>query len=746
MNRRLTQLSTLVCRSRRVCVAVVIAALMSTLAGCGPNDPIQEVRERLAAGDVPGSLDLMRELVSEDADNPELLFIYAQLLVQTGQPGLAEWPLRKVMQDPVWFKRAAALLGSVEQAGGNFENAAAIYAEILEANPDDLNIRIRRANACAKSPPLFEEALAEVDRILERAPDELGAFKPRILAYLGMNRPEEAGKALEELGVRIDESQQDDNPISGWHCATMAIFASDSGDTALAQERWATCEEKFPTHSNVVSQSIEFHKSQGDLEAALKVAEVAFAAEPAEGGGYRLITAELLRLLGRPDEAESVLLEGVALTDDALNQSAVLLALTEHYKAVGNLKAAAEQLETVLEITRKSIGPQPDLLFSLAELLVLTHQQERALELTEQMTVAAHRSLVRARVAHDRKQYAKALKLYSETSRLWPQNAYAPYHEARAAMSAGLFDRAFKSYLLSIRVDDAATDARIHAARLMVAEGQLGSALEMLGSTRIPPSLESDLLTVEIVARTLGPVAAVNATNRMSQRRPAEFGQAIAAAARGASAREDSREAWTIIEPKLALDLPPNNHLPILRAAVKYAPGDVELAVTKPLVERAVESRPDAPYIREIEGMFFERSGARAKAVASYRQALGAEPGRVSVMLKLARVTAKSEPQQAIELIEGALQAQASVPQTFDPELFLTSISELAESPEVEALLESALELAPANGAIAYRLATSLEANGGDAQRVVRLATWAIRFQVATDEATALRDRAKARL
>ena len=147
-----------------------------------------------------------------------------------------------------------------------------------------------------------------------------------------------------------------------------------------------------------------------------------------------------------------------------------------------------------------------------------------------------------------------------------------------------------------------------------------------------------------------------------------------------------------------------------------------------------------------VTPIILEMAGPLAEAVATYRQALAAEPGRVSVMLKLARVTAKSEPQQAIELIEGALRAQASAPQSFDPELFLTSISELAESPEVEALLESALELAPANGAIAYRLGTSLEANGGDAQRVVRLATRAIRFQVATDEATALRDRAKARL
>ncbi len=745
MKRRITQLSPVVSRARWIRIAIVGFVVVSIFTGCGPSDPIQGVREQIDAGDLDGSIASLRQLLETDSQNPQLLFLYGRVLYMTGQPGLAEWPLRKAMQDPVWFERAARLLAISEQAGGNHENAVKLYAEILEANPDDLEIRIMRANACTATPALLEEALAEVERILERDPDELGAFKPRILAYLGLNRPEDAALALEELGVRIAEAQGEDNPINGWHCATSAILASDTGDMPLARERWAVCEEKYPTHPNVVSQSIEFHKRMGELPRALEVAEAAFAADPDPGAGYRLVTAGLLRQVGRPDEAESLLLEGSDQSESAVDQAAALLALTEHYKAVGNADAAVDTLDRALAISQQSFGPQPELLFALADLLIQNGDVERALKLSDQMSVATHRSLIRARVAHVRKQYAQALKLYAETTRLWPDNPYAPYHAARAAMAAGLFDQAFQSYLESTRVDETATDARLQAARFLKAEGRIVSAMEMIGSTRATRSAESELLLIELVARTRGRQAAVNLINQMSHRYPEYFGEAAAVAARGASEREDSQDAWLILKPLLALELPPVNQFPVLQAAVRYAPGDEELAIVKPLVERTVETFPDAAQISEIEGMFFERTGAQSEAAASYRRALAANPDRVTVLLRLARLTARAEPKQGLELVEHAIEMQATSAKPFEPDLFLAAISELPESPGVDALLESALELAPTNGRIAYELGARLEAQGGEAQRIVRLSTRAMRFQ-GGEQATALRDRAKERL
>jgi tetratricopeptide (TPR) repeat protein len=534
------------------------------IVGCGPSDPIEQAREQMAAGKYAESIELLRELIGVNPDDPELLFLYGRALVETGQPGLAIWPLRKAMEDPNWYKRSAMLVASLEATGGNMDNAAAIYAELLEEDPDNVDIRLQRANVCAKSPRLLEEALVEVDRILEIAPDELRAHKPRILAYLGLNMAEEAGQAIEELGERIEEQEDADAQLRGWHCATMSIFAQESGDDALAAERWAVCEEEFPTHPNVVGQAVEFHRDRGELDRAIEIAEIAFSDDSSVDSGYRILLADLFRRADRPEDAESLLLEAVA-DENAMIRAAGLLALTDHYKAVGNLPAAAGSLERALVIMQKNSGPQPELIFSLADLLIQIGDSDRALELTPQMTVAAHRSLVRARVAHDRKQYAKALDLYEDTTRLWPENPYAPYHAGRAAMSAGQFDRAFKNFLLAVRTQDGATDARCRAGRLLDAEGKPGSAVEMLSGGRAGTTVECRLLIVEILARTKGTVVASESASYMAKSHPNYFGRGIAAAARGTRERGDMDTAWKLVEPLLSQDLQSINSLPILR-------------------------------------------------------------------------------------------------------------------------------------------------------------------------------------
>jgi tetratricopeptide (TPR) repeat protein len=744
MTRTITQLSSVLCQTRRICSAIALLAITVMVVGCGPSDPIEQAREQMAAGEYEESLALLRELIGVNPDDPELLFLYGRALVEMGQPGLATWPLRKAMEDPRWYKRSAMLVASVESAGGNMDNAAAIYSEILEQDPDNVDVRLQRANVCAKSPRLLEEALAEVDRILEIAPDELRAHQPRILAYLGLNMGEEAGQAIEELGERIEEQEGVDDQLRGWHCATMSIFTQESGDDALAAERWAVCEEDFPTHPNVVGQAVEFRRDRGELDRAIEIAEIAFADDSSVDSGYRLLLADLFRRADRPGDAESLLLEAAA-EENPMYRAAGLLALTDHYKAVGDLPAAAESLERALVIMQQNSGPQPELIFTLADLLIQTGDSDRALELTQQMTVPAHRSLVRARVAHERKQYAKALDLYEDTSRLWPENPYAPYHAGRAAMSAGQFDRAFKNFLLAVRTEDGATDARCRAGRLLDADGKPGSAIEMLSGGRAGTTVECRLLIVEIMARTRGTVIAAESARYMAKAHPNYFGQGIAAAARGTRDRGDMNAAWNLVEPLLSEDLQSVNSLPILQAGVASAPGEEELALLRPFVARAVEANTNPALVREIEGMLFERSAALDQAATSYRSALDSEPNRITALFRLARITAESNPQGAIELIQRALVQQELSNDPFDPALFLVAIAELPDSPEIETLLDSALELAPWSGPIALRLGTMLEARAAENDRAMGLARRAIRFQQG-EEAVALRDRVQARL
>ncbi len=729
-----------------VCLFVFLGAFVVASSGCGPGDPVQEVREEIAAGELESSLDSLRELLAEDPDDSELLYLYGLVLTRMGQPGLAEWPLRKAMADPVWLVRAAKLAASVEMAGGNFENAAELYARVLEADPDDIAVRILRANACARSPQLFEEALAEADRILERNPDELGAFKPRILAYLGMNDPENANRVMEELGRRIEASEDSDDPIRGWYCATMAIFASDSGDMELAKERWAECEEKYPSNPNVVMKSVEFHKQQGELDRALEVAEAAFSGDAENASDYRYTVAELLRLAGRPDEAEALLREVAEDEDEtAIRRSSAWLALTEHFKTIGDLESAADALEHGLSITQQAVGPQPDLLFSLAELLIQIGQPDRALQLTNEMTVAAHRNLVRARVAQLRKQYGRALKLYEEVTRLWPENAYAPYHAAGAALAIGRFDRAFQNYLLSIRVDDGATDARSRAARLLAAEGRFETAIEMLVTGKGPRTPDAELYLIEILARARGATAGVNAAHQLGRKQRNRFGLAIEAVVRARGEADDRESVWHVLEPLLTEKLPPVNLIPILRAGLDWA-NDDRIEALRPLVTEAAASNPESADAQEIMGMLLERSGESEAAAERYRKALELDPDRSATLFRLARIEASTDSDAAVELIERGLAVTESLEKPLESRLFLRAVSAIGDAGPVPALLERALASDPANGAVAFRLAKVLEDRDARPDRIVALANRAIRFQAGGEEAVALRDRAKARI
>ncbi len=738
MKRTITQVSTVLRKLPPICIVIVAILSASFIVGCEASDPVQEVRDQVATGQYREAIEPLRELINEHPEDMELLFLYGRVLVETGQPGLAEWPLRKAQEDPDWFVRASMLIARVEQSGGNAENAAETYAKILEANPDNMDVRIKRANVLARSPRLLHQALEEVDRILEIDPTQLSAFKPKILAYLGLNQPDDAERVLLELGERIEAEQPEGDPIRGWHCATMAIFADDKGEEELARERWLECTEKYPTHENVVGKATEFYRKHEELEKALKVVQVAFDSGATDDSGYRLVMAGLLRQLDRADEAEALLIEGTEQAKTQVGQSAALLALAEHYKTVGDLQAAAETLEKGLAFTQKFAGAQPDLLFALADLWVRLGEDDRALALTSKMTVAAHRALVRGAVAHNRKEYSKAVKLYDEATRLWPENPFGPYYGAQAALALGQVDRAFEGFLLSIRIAEAKTDARTRAAQILFAERRYTTALEMLATTRVPPSLQSQLLGLQTTARSRGAEAALQFANKFSGRHPEHFGTAIAVAAEGVGARGDGGEAWAVVEPFLSLGFPAHNHLPILLAAVDWARTDEQLAVVEPLVGPALEASPDSALAKTIEGAFLARTGQPKEAKASYRSALEIDGEAVSTLFRLADLIAGSDSARSLELLSLGLEQPVALDEAVQTRIFLSAAVQLLDSPGIEDVLWSALERTPTSGRIAFQLATVLNEEGEEASEIARLLRRAVRFKVGKD-AVALR-------
>ena len=119
----------------------------------------------------------------------------------------------------------------------------------------------------------------------------------------------------------------------------------------------------------------------------------------------------------------------------------------------------------------------------------------------------AQRSLILGRVAQERGDAAAALEHFDAALRLWPNNPWARYYAALAAERLGDFDRALEEYRYSIRIDQGATDARTRGAKLLVAEGDLLRAYQLLfiEVERHPLEPEGELFSMYLMARAANP-------------------------------------------------------------------------------------------------------------------------------------------------------------------------------------------------------------------------------------------------
>ncbi len=142
--------------------------------------------------------------------------------------------------------------------------------------------------------------------------------------------------------------------------------------------------------------------------------------------------AQRLRASGDAAEAEAVLREATRSEDPQL-AAAGWIDLGKFHQALGKHGAAADALERALELVREAGSPTPQLLFEYADALVLADRLVRALEVAEDLSVPAHRELIRARVAQERREPARALEAFDEALRLWPDNPWARYYAALAA-------------------------------------------------------------------------------------------------------------------------------------------------------------------------------------------------------------------------------------------------------------------------------------------------------------------------
>jgi tetratricopeptide (TPR) repeat protein len=694
------------------------------LVGCGPADPVAEIREFHAAGRFEESLEPLRDLLEDRGEDPEVHYLYGLALALSGRPSLALWPLRKAMESPEWIVPAALQLGAAELRTGNPGRAIEATGRVLEVEPEHTGALVLRAMARVHSRRDYEEALADAERALEIDPDDLEALIPRAVALLALERVEEAGAALDEIERRFREEELG-LETEAKYCAVRASFAKEKGDAEAADRIYGECLERFPISFILVEDAIEFYDSQQSFDRSEEILREALAVAP-EARPYRISLVLRLRAEGEEEAAERVLRDATEAEHPALAAHA-WADLAGYYVDRGNVAEGVSAYERVLEMVPE---PGPQTLFAYAEALVMAGRYAEALALADEMTVEPHRELVRGRVHLARGEPARALERFAEGLRLWPDNAVARYYAALAAEQIGDFDRAITEYRYSIRAGAGASDARLRLARLHAAEGAFALALEALRHDvdRQPGDLEMALLELEILAR-LGrpPARPIPHLDRLI-RPPAVWGRAVAALAAGTRARSGPAAAAEVVRGADRLDLALPRNSPALRSLV------VDLAdAGKPdealsLAEASVRARPDVAPFHAIRGLALAGRGAAAREVrAAYERTLELESENAHALSGLARLRAEAgDAEAALALFERAAAAdpEDSSPAFASAELLIS----LGRHEAAEARLEDWLDRDPFDGRAALRLAELRAKRDAELERTLALARRAVRF------------------
>jgi tetratricopeptide (TPR) repeat protein len=716
-------------------VAALVLALVAALAwgACEKRDRLAEARAMQESGDLYGSLEPLRALIAERPDDPEVHFLYGGALSALGHVSQGEFSLEKAMEDPKWRVAAGVQLALGALRTADYRRAIEMAGRVLESEPDHVGALLLRAEARARDHKDIELALADADRAIELEPDRLDAQKPRILALLALDRIQEAEKAIADLGEQLEEGESG-GELAGWHCATEAVFTEekaiyekDEHAAARAEKLWKDCLDRFPADPDVVDHAIEYYDRSGDRERSAAVLRAALAVEPT-ADGYRPLLANRLREAGKPEEAEAVLREA-ADDEDPYRATIAGLELAEHYQALGDYAKSLSAADRAMERARELGPPVPQVLFEYADSLLLADQLDRAEAVAKEMTVAAHRELVLARVAQERGDYRRARSHYDEAFRLWPDNGDARFTAAVAAEASGDFTRAIEQYRYAIRIRSDDTEARSRLARLHLAEGKPALALEMLEGPVLPPDSEADLLALRLRVQQ-GEISGKGVKATLAARpadKPAAIARALASVAQGLSARGDAAGGLRLLREQKRVSLREPDAAPALRALVAIAREAGQPGAVLPLVREAVAAHPDAATSHELLGRGLEAVGApRDEVRAAYARALELDEKNTGALLGLGRLALERDPNEALALFDRAAAADPG-----DAEGVLGGARALVaagRSQDAEARLAAALPKHPLAGALAAELVDVRTARGEYSDQTLALARRVVRL------------------
>ncbi len=600
--------------SRRPVILVLALLVALVPAGCrkGLEDQLAVARAFQDDGQYQESIEPLREILDQAPDNGEANYRLGVALVRTGRLAPAVWPLRKAFETEEWQDQAGQMLAFTLISTANPDEARAITARLLERDPSNIDYLhlSAQANLGARR---VEDALTDVDRILEAKPEDPQALQVRGMALHALERWPEAAETfgkLEQVAAAAG-----DRATAAKACTSRGGIFAEQGESARAEETLEACLETYSTEPQVVAGVAEFFAKGGKPEKAESVWRRAVEQAP-ESLPFRLGLGNQLFAAGQRDEAEQV-----------LRKAAEDFASPQAWEALSDLLRRAEDFAAAEEALQKALasgGDSERLRFKRADLLVDVGDLDGAEALTEGFERRAYRDFVRGRVLLLRGDPAGALAVLEEGLVDWPDNAAARSMAGRAAQELGDYDRAFQEYREAIRADVRATDAAYAAAHLAHSLGQYDKALEYDRYQLVTHPYKDPgpyVIGIESALATGQDEFASQIRAVLELQVERGDAPAVAALARLDQERQGPEAAVKTVE-ESGLDLADPAKEPALRAWVdaKVAQGRAAEALGR--VERALAAAPEDAALLDLRGRVLAQLGRSEEARASFEKAV----------------------------------------------------------------------------------------------------------------------------
>lgn len=354
----------------RIGRALAALALALLLAGCAKNEARQlaELRELMAKNEVKAATVSAKALIQARPNSIEARLLLATLLLDGGEPGLAEIELLRALELGATETQALPLLGRTLVAGGQMRKLLTMYGSTdLPDARASAELKTSVAQALAATGDLAA-AGATLAKALALAPDHEPAQLLQVRLKVAANDMPGAVALVDQLLKARPASPE------GW-VLKGDLNARDAAGVAQAIQSWQEALKHKPDHVRAHASLVSAHLALRDVDAARAQFEAMKKALP-NHPHTRLFEGQLAFLAGDLEKARSLfqqLLRG-APNNLVLLQSAGAVELRL------NAPAMAERLLVKALQLAPEVAPTRRL---LAQSYVGLGQGERALAVLE---------------------------------------------------------------------------------------------------------------------------------------------------------------------------------------------------------------------------------------------------------------------------------------------------------------------------------------------------------------------------